>query len=71
MLNEVLANITISVISFGTWWDMIPVTTTRYRSTYMLSNPLNLILPYSICLAAAAIFGAIAWPQWMVVFFRS
>jgi hypothetical protein len=65
MLNEALANITISAISLGTWWDMVPVTTTRYRSTYLLSNPLNLILPYSICLAAATIFVAIAiWSLW-------
>jgi hypothetical protein len=65
MLNEVLANITISAISLGTWWDMVPVTSTRYRSTYMLSNPLNLILPYSICLAAATVFMAIAiWCLW-------
>jgi len=65
MLNEVLANITISAISLGTWWDMVPVTSTRYRSTYNLSNPLNLILPYSICLAAATIFIAIAiWSLW-------
>jgi hypothetical protein len=65
MLNEVLANITMSAISLGTWWDMVPVTSTRYRSTYMLSNPLNLILPYSICLAAATVFMAIAiWCLW-------
>ena len=65
MLNEVLVNITISAISLGTWWDMVPVTSTRYRSTYELSNPLNLILPYSICLAAATVFMAIAiWSLW-------
>ncbi|KAH6870614.1 hypothetical protein BKA58DRAFT_385377 [Alternaria rosae] len=65
MLNEVLVNITISAISLGTWWDMVPVTSTRYRSTYKLSNPLNLILPYSICLAAATVFMAIAiWSLW-------
>jgi len=60
MLNEVLANITISAISLGTWWDMVPVRSTRYRSTYKLSNPLNLILPYSICLTAATVSIAIA-----------
>lgn len=65
MLNEVLANITISAISLGTWWDMVPVTSTRYRSTYLLSNPLNIILPYSICLAAATVFTAIGmWSLW-------
>jgi hypothetical protein len=60
MLNDVLAKTIIPAISLGIWWDMIPVTTTRYRSIFMLTNPLNLILPYSICLAAAVAFAAIA-----------
>ena len=65
MLNEFLANLTISAISLGTWWDMVPVTSTRYRSTYTLSSPLSLILPYSICIAAATVFMAIAiWSLW-------
>ncbi|KAI4625480.1 hypothetical protein J4E80_002611 [Alternaria sp. BMP 0032] len=65
MLNEFVANVTISAISLGTWWDMVPVTSTRYRSTYKLSSPLNLVLPYSICLAATTVFMAIAiWSLW-------
>ncbi|CAN9448717.1 unnamed protein product [Alternaria alternata] len=65
MLNGVLANITMSAISLGTWWDMVPVTSTRYSSTYTLSNPLNLVLPYSICLAAASVFVIISiWSLW-------
>jgi hypothetical protein len=65
ILNEVLTNITLSAISLGTWSDMVNVTTTRYQSTYSFANPLNLILPYSVCLAAAALFAAIAiWSQW-------
>jgi hypothetical protein len=65
ILNDILTNLTLSAISLGTWWDMVPVTTTRYRSTYTLSNPLNLIIPYSICLAAATLFAAIAiWSLW-------
>jgi hypothetical protein len=64
-LNEVLANLTISAISLGTWWAKIPVTTTRYQSTYSFAHPRNLILPYSICLAAATLFAAIAiWSLW-------
>jgi hypothetical protein len=44
---------------------LVPVTTTRYRSTYSFVNPFNLILPYSICLAVAALFAAIAiWSLW-------
>lgn len=34
----------------------MPVTTTRYRNIYQFSEPLNLILPYSICLGVATIF---------------
>lgn len=60
LLNDVLSNIAISVISLGTWWDMVPITTTRYQSTYSFANPLKLILPYSICFAAATAFAAIA-----------
>jgi hypothetical protein len=65
LLNSVLTNLTFSAISLGIWWDMVPVTTTRYRSTYSFTNPLNLILPYSTCLAAATLFAAIAiWSLW-------
>jgi hypothetical protein len=60
LLNDVLTNITLSTISLGTWWDMVRVTTTRYRSTYSFANPLSLVLPYSICLTASALFAAIA-----------
>lgn len=65
LLNDVLTNITLSTISLGTWWEMVPVTTTRYRRTYSFANPFNLILPYSICLTAATFFVAIAiWSMW-------
>jgi hypothetical protein len=60
LLNNVLTNLTISAISLGTWWDMVNVTTTQYQSTYSFAHRLNLILPYSLCLAAAALFAAIA-----------
>jgi hypothetical protein len=60
LLNDVLTNIALSAISLGTWWDRVTVTTTRYQSTYSFANPLNLILPYSICLVAAALSAAIA-----------
>jgi hypothetical protein len=65
ILNDVLTNITLSAISLGTWWDRVPVTTTRYQATHSFANPLNLILPYSICLAAATVFATIAiWSLW-------
>ncbi|KAL5115718.1 hypothetical protein ACEQ8H_006430 [Pleosporales sp. CAS-2024a] len=60
LLNNVLTNITLSAISLRTWWDMVNVTTTHYESTYSLANPLNLILPYSLCLAAATLCAAVA-----------
>jgi hypothetical protein len=60
LLNQVLANIAISAISLGLWWDEIPVTFSRYRSLYRFSDPLNLIVPYSLCFTAAVIFAAIA-----------
>lgn len=59
-LNDVLTNITLSAISLGTWWDEIAVNHTQYYSTYSFANPLNVILPYSICLAVATAFAAIA-----------
>jgi hypothetical protein len=55
-LNAVLTNVTISALSLGIWWDTVPVTTTRYRNTYEFSQPLDLILPYSISLAIATGF---------------
>lgn len=60
LLNDVLTNTTLSAISLGIWWDIVPVTTMRYQSTYSFSSPLNLILLYSICLTAAILFVAIA-----------
>ncbi|RYO26336.1 hypothetical protein AA0111_g8338 [Alternaria arborescens] len=33
LLNDVLTIIAISAISLGAWWDMVPITTTRYEST--------------------------------------
>lgn len=65
LLNDVLTNITLSALSLRTWWETVPVTKMRYRSTYSFASPLNLILPYSICFAAATIFAVIAiWSLW-------
>ena len=60
LLNILLVNITISALSLGTWQDIVPVTTTRYRNTYQFSHPINLVLPYSICLGIAIAFAMIA-----------
>ncbi|KAH4053609.1 hypothetical protein HBI25_051130 [Parastagonospora nodorum] len=44
---------------------MVPVATTRYLIIYSFAKPNNLILPYSIFLAAATIFAVIAiWSLW-------
>jgi hypothetical protein len=65
LLNSVLTNLTLSAISLGTWWELTPVTFTRYQSKYSFANPLNLILPYSLCLVAATLFAVIAtWSLW-------
>ena len=43
----------------------MPVTTTDFRSTYRFSNPLNLILPYSIFLVVGTAFVAVGiWSLW-------
>jgi hypothetical protein len=59
LLNDLLTNTTLSTLSLGTWWEMTPVTTTRYRNTYEFSLRLNLIVPYSVCLAVLSIFSAL------------
>jgi hypothetical protein len=65
LLNNVLTTITLSAMSLGLWWNMVPVTVTRYSSKYSFANPLNLILPYSIFLTAATICAVIAiWSLW-------
>jgi hypothetical protein len=60
LLNELLYNVTISSIVLGTWKDKVPVTTTTYHNTYHFSHRRNLIIPYSISLGLAIVFGMIA-----------
>jgi hypothetical protein len=50
-LNELLTNITMSIMTLDLWTDSINVTTTSYRNTYDFSRKINLILPYALCLA--------------------
>jgi hypothetical protein len=65
LLNDVPTTITLSTLSLGTWWDKVPVITTRYRSTYSFANPINLILLYSIRFVVATLFAFIAiWSLW-------
>jgi hypothetical protein len=50
-LNDLLTNITISLMALDLWTDDVNVTTTAYRNTYDFSRRINLILPYALCLA--------------------
>ncbi|EAT79388.1 hypothetical protein HBH56_100850 [Parastagonospora nodorum] len=50
-LNELLTNITISLMTLDLWTDNINVTSTTYRNTYAFSRRINLVLPYALCLA--------------------
>jgi hypothetical protein len=50
-LNELLTNITFSLMSLNLWTDDVNVTTTSYRNTYDFSHKINLVLPYALCLA--------------------
>jgi len=58
LLNEYIANVTISALTLDTWKQNISVNTTEYRGTYKFSK-LNLILPYSLSLTFALIFAGI------------
>jgi hypothetical protein len=54
LLNEVVANVTIATM-FGlyplsVWNTTVNATTTRHRNTFSFSQPLILILPYSLAL---------------------
>jgi hypothetical protein len=51
MLNQFLANVSISAISLGTWRRLTPVNITNYRNVYTFSSPQSLILPYLIALS--------------------
>jgi hypothetical protein len=50
-LNELLTNITMSLMTLDVWTDNINVTATVYRNTYDFSRKINLILPYTLSIA--------------------
>jgi hypothetical protein len=50
-LNELLTNITFSLVALNLWTDNITVNATFYQNTYAFSRPINLVLPYALCLA--------------------
>jgi hypothetical protein len=55
-LNEYITNVTLSALSLDLGRAKIPVNVTEYRTTYEFSAPLNLILPYALCLAFCIVF---------------
>jgi hypothetical protein len=59
LLNNYLANVTISALTLNTWKENMSVNATEFRNTYRFSEPLNLILPYSLSLAITLFFVGI------------
>ncbi|KAF2095130.1 hypothetical protein NA57DRAFT_79617 [Rhizodiscina lignyota] len=56
ILNEMLANITLSAISLGLWKETTQVTQNLTNTVYVLSRPLNIALPYGLLLGLALPF---------------
>ncbi|TVY34964.1 hypothetical protein LOCC1_G008078 [Lachnellula occidentalis] len=57
MINEALANITLSTMyTLPIWNTTVEAKTTTYINIYSLTSPLNLYLPYALCLALAIPF---------------
>jgi hypothetical protein len=50
ILNEVLANITISALTLDTWHDVVDGMDTRVFNVYHFQRYLNFFLPYGLCL---------------------
>jgi len=64
-LNELLTNITFSLVSMQLFTDNITVNATEYLNTYDFSRPINLVLPYALCLGAGALIVALGlWAMW-------
>jgi hypothetical protein len=54
ILNEILQNITLSLMStFPIWQSEVNATTSQLRNEYSFSNKLNLLLPYYVSLVIA------------------
>ena len=55
-INALLANVTISALSLNTWYGSVNVTNSQYQNVYRFSHPLNLLLPYGLCLGLTLVF---------------
>jgi hypothetical protein len=64
-INEYLIKMAISALSLDVGKAPVPVNITTYQATYTFSNPLNLILPYSISLIFCIVFFGIGIWSWM------
>jgi hypothetical protein len=53
LLNEALANITISALSLNTWMEVVNGTVTKRVSVYNFKGKLSFFLPYGLCLLLA------------------
>lgn len=53
LLNEGLANLTISALSLNTWFGVVNGTVTKQFSVYLFKHKLNFFLPYGLCLLFA------------------
>jgi hypothetical protein len=58
-LNELLTNVTISLMTLDIWTDNVDVNWTVYYNTYDFSQPANLIVPYALCLAFGLLIVAL------------
>lgn len=58
-MNELLTNLSLSTLTLDAWRRTIPITMTQFRNTYQFSRPINLILPYSLCLGIGAVIVAL------------
>ena len=58
-INEYMTNLTIAALTLNVATSKTQVQTSEYRTTYEFSAPINIFLPYALCLAFGAAFVAI------------
>jgi hypothetical protein len=63
-INEYLIKVAISALSLNAGTAPVPVNISTYQATYEFSNPLNLILPYSLSLLFCTVFVGIGIWSW-------
>ena len=64
-INEYLINTTISALSLNIGRASVPVTITTYHATYLFSNLLVFVLPYSLSLFFGTVFVGIGIWSWV------